>query len=49
MKAVTASDRMNMGLERTEMRLRFAGREPSSCSSTGPVDLPTQSAEPPCT
>jgi len=49
MKTVTASDRMNMGLERTEMRLRLAGREPWGCFSTRPLDLPTQSAEPPCT
>jgi len=46
---MTASDRMNVGLERIEMRLRFAGREALRCFSTGRLDLPTQSAEPQCT
>jgi len=49
MKTMTESDRMRMGLERTEIRLRFAGGETWGCFSTGPQDLATQSAEPPCT
>lgn len=49
MKTVAEFDQMNMSLEGTEMRPRLAGRETRGCFSTAPLDLPTQSAEPPCT
>jgi hypothetical protein len=49
MKNMISSERMKMGLERIEFTLRFAGREASVCFSTGPLDLPTEYAEPPCT